>query len=88
LLKRYTYRFDTFSSYIEQSTGLKIGPGGKIIGLNRHSFLHENFGAGARRFYPFGCLLVLPTELPPHPFEELPEDPEWDVNWEPDMLYF
>jgi len=88
LLKRYIYRFDTFSSYVEAVTGLKVGPAGKIIGLYRDSFLRDNFGSGARRIYPFGCLIVLPPEISIPPFEELPEDPEWDVNWEPDLLYF
>jgi hypothetical protein len=86
-MKRYVYRFDTLGTFIEEVSGLKVALTGEIIGVYLTSLLHEQFGTRARRHYPYGAVMVLPTDAH-HPFvQEMPDEQEWERDWEREMIF-
>jgi len=87
LMKSFSYRFDTLSSFVERNTGLKVAAGARpnIIGLNLRSTLRLQFGTGAKRLHPLGTLMVLPEPVPPFPYQELPDDPDFEPDWLPEI---
>jgi hypothetical protein len=84
-MKSFTYRFRTLSALAEEVTSLKMGADGRVLGASLYGGLRECFGAGAKRHYPFGILFVPPMDFPPTPFQEMPEEGDWDQ--EPDLIF-
>jgi len=84
-MKRFAYHFRTFTSFVEEVVGFKVSRNCEIIGINLPPTLRQQFGTGAQRHYPYGCLMVLPQEVPVPPFQELPDEADWEP--EPDLIF-
>ncbi len=84
-MHREYFDFETVSVFVERISGYKVSRSGVINGVRLGDTLSSHFGKGARRHYPFGMLVVLPTDPSPFPFLEQIE--ERDSEAEPGLVF-
>jgi hypothetical protein len=70
------YRFDTIVAMVERMTGVRISRTSAIVGVRTSGVFGHRLGGHARRYYPFGALVVLPADMPGLPYTEQAEDPD------------
>jgi len=64
------YRFDTIAAMAERMTTLRVGRSNSVVGVRTLGVFGGRLGSQARRYYPFGALVVLPDVIPRSPWTE------------------